>query len=392
MASQNNRFLLFTDALWCTLFTCVISALLALLFVNISILDPFTKAFQDFEFTDIYYAHNFYNKQPEPEIVVVNVEHADRFAIAQSLQKISEFNPKAVGVDLLFKERKADFLDESLKTALSQTPNLVKAEYFEDGKLQKSHSYFEMPEEQSGFINFNLDGESRVVRDFLGYYENEEQQEPSFAGQLAVVAGYISESQLQENFNTTIPIKYTGGADSFLTLSIDDILDRDDLNVLENTVVFLGYTGTPTGNPYDVEDKHFTPLNSQFAGRSIPDTYGVYIHASILQNLKTGSGFIKTPVWLSRVIAFLFCYVSILLGMYIYKRNAVAFDLSSKLLQLLIPVIILYLALMLMDAQIYLNVLTAVVLVILGLECIDFYIYLQEFIRKRYPWKSYLLD
>ena len=91
-------------------------------------------------------------------------------------------------------------------------------------------------------------------------------------------------------------------------------------------------------------------------------------------------------------LAFLIAFGSILLGMYIHKKSNFIFDISVKVLQLLVPIVLLYLVLHLLSWQIYLNVLPVILLVILGLECIDFYIYLQEFIRKKYPWKSYLLD
>jgi len=384
--------LLFTDALLCTLFTCIVSGLLCVLVLNISILDPFSRAFEDFEFTDVYFSKNFYSRQTDPELIVVNVGQADRFAIAQALQKINRFKPKAVGVDLIFKERKADFPDEQLKQALAETKQLVHAVYLEDGVLRQSHPYFELDEKQSGFINFNLEGDSRVVREFTGVLQTDSGTQTSFAGKLTVEAGYLEEAALNQNYTTDIPIRYSGGADSFLTLSIEEVNEREDLQVLNNAVVLLGYAGTPTGNPYDIEDKHFTPLNPNFTGRSVPDTYGVYIHATILQNLKTGGGLYKLPQWLSLCIAVLFCYLAIVLGMLINKKSDLVFDLSIKILQLVIPVLLLYLALILMDEGIYIAVLPAVVLVILGLECIDFYAYFQRFIRKKYRWKSYLLD
>ena len=380
------------DALLCTLFTCIVSGLLYVLVLNISILDPFSRAFEDFEFTDLYFSKNFYSKQADPEIIVVNVGQADRFAIAQALQKINPFKPKAIGVDLIFKERKADFPDEQLRLALAETQNLVHAVYLEDGSLKESHPFFELDREQGGFINFNLDGKSRVVREFSGVLKEASVTRPSFAGKLAVEAGYLNESALKQHYDTEIPIRYSGGSASFLTLTIEEVIAREDLQVLTDAVVLLGYAGTPTGNPYDIEDRHFTPLNPNFTGRSVPDTFGVYIHATILQNLKTGKGFYKAPKALSLGIAVLFCFLAILAGMRIHKKSDVVFDLSIKILQLLIPVLLLYLALILMDRGIYIAVLPAVVLVILGLECIDFYAYLQGYIRKKYRWKSYLLD
>ena len=392
MANKKFPFLLIADAFLCTVFTCIVSGLLYFFILNLSILDPFEKAFEDFEFTDIYYAEGFYKKEAAADIIVINVEQADRYMLAQALQKISAYQPKAVGLDLLFKERKTAFEDDALQAALQQVPNLVKAVYFDQDTLITSAPYFQTPTEQQGFINFNLDGSSSVVRDFNGVLEYQEREIPSLAGALAVAAGYVSTASLKTNYTTPVPIRYTGGSEAFLTLSVDELLSRERLDVLTDAVVLLGYAGTPTGNPFDIEDKHFTPLNAAFTGRATPDTFGVFIHATILQNLKSGKTFTALPKMFTLTLAFLIAFGSILLGMYIHKKSNFIFDISVKVLQLLVPIVLLYLVLHLLSWQIYLNVLPVILLVILGLECIDFYIYLQEFIRKKYPWKSYLLD
>ena len=63
--------MLWRDSFLCTLLTCVVSGLLLLIFVNLSILDPFYKAFKDFSFTDIYYSKLYENSKVEKNIILV---------------------------------------------------------------------------------------------------------------------------------------------------------------------------------------------------------------------------------------------------------------------------------------------------------------------------------
>ena len=51
------------DALLCTIMTFVVAGLLYFIFINLTILDPFEKAFKDFKFTDIYYAETILSFQ-----------------------------------------------------------------------------------------------------------------------------------------------------------------------------------------------------------------------------------------------------------------------------------------------------------------------------------------
>ena len=61
-------------------------------------------------------------------------------------------------------------------------------------------------------------------------------------------------------------------------------LKEVDWNQYKDKIVLMGYTGGMS-DEHDVEDQHFTPMNSKIAGKSLPDMKGIYIHASILQSL-----------------------------------------------------------------------------------------------------------
>ena len=61
--------LLYRDAFLCTIMTFIVAALLYSVFINLSILDPFEKAFKDFKFTDMFYSERYNESLRNREIV-----------------------------------------------------------------------------------------------------------------------------------------------------------------------------------------------------------------------------------------------------------------------------------------------------------------------------------
>src|SRR5687768_5673224 len=88
---------------------------------NVSFFNPFTQAFKDFTFTDMYYSRikteDSIYKGP---LVLINVENKNREEIAFLLQRLEEGKPKVIGLDIIFKEKKDSAADELLKQTFAQ--------------------------------------------------------------------------------------------------------------------------------------------------------------------------------------------------------------------------------------------------------------------------------
>lgn len=363
-----------------TLFSSIIALFFYLIAVNISALDPFEKAFQDFSFTDIYYSKKFYKPEFTSNIIIVNIEHHDRAMIALGIEKISAHNPAVIGVDIVFREQREPETDLILKKALFN-PSVVSAYYVEDGKIIGHHTYFDNSSSISGFINLDGDEQEGVIRDFLGVQGNNY----AFPVQVAIKAGAISAEVVDEKLSENLPIRYTGNAENFLTFNLDEILASDSIPALSNSIVLMGYLGQ---NKFDIEDKHFTPLNSKYVGKSIPDMHGVVIHANIIRMLTQDKLLMKIPKSLSYIAAFLNCWFLTFLTMQLYKKTPFLSDVMVKVFQLLIVIITVYFALIMLNWNAFLWITPILVLTILGLELIPFYYYLTEFLSKKFPWKS----
>ncbi|MAZ26576.1 MAG: hypothetical protein CL868_05790 [Cytophagaceae bacterium] len=377
------------DALLCTVFTYIIGSLLYLIVVNISILDPFVNAFKDFSYTDIYYAKGFYASKPTKDIVLVNIQHADRYKLAQCIGIIKQQQPAAMGIDVVFKERKNTFTDSILKVTLKDS-KIANAYYFDQDSVVGNHPYFGLDPKNNAYINLDQDKGGAVIRNFTGLKTKDGDTLFSLPAKVALLSGKLTRKQLKP-YSEEMPIQFTGGQDQFFSFDIDEVLGQKNIPAIKNSIILLGYLGTPTGNPYDIEDKHFTPLNTRYTGRAIPDTYGIVIHANILNMMINKERIVKVNGFVVYTIAFIATFLMIWLGMSLYRKNQFLYDVSIKVLQFVLAVILLFISLLLLRNNIYLNIIPTIAFMLLGLEMIDFYIYLVNYVSKHSTWKSRLL-
>jgi CHASE2 domain-containing sensor protein len=327
------------DVFFATLFTFAGLFLLKLIFFNSHYLDPISKAIEDFQFTDLYYSKLQQDNASEvnKDIVLVNIGTNDRAGIAQQLNVIYSFKPKAVGLDVTFAELKDPYGDSLLKKSLARFENLVLTENIEYGEVDKttiisSHPYFEV-EKKSGFGNF-LAHENKVIRYFSPYFKkNQPEEQKSFAASLAELTDSGAFSRLNERNKQAEVIHYR--RQHFVKLDHDEIhSDNPALGMLKDKTVLIGYMGDHLGQ-FTLEDLHLTPLNSSFGGHSIPDMYGVEIHAQILSMILQENYINHLPQWAILLFSFLITLLHMYLFLYFYVKQHIWFHLVAKAAQLL---------------------------------------------------------
>ena len=182
--------------------TFIVAGIVYFAFVNLSILDPFEKAFKDFKFTDMYYSERINETQRNNKIIIVNIKHADRFQLAEVINKINENEPKVIGLDVIFEDKKTEFTDSLLKASIASKDNIVTAYFHDNDSIVNNHEYFQFKEGNKGYINLDLKGQNSVIRDFLGVKGNEK-RELAFATQLALKAGYLDEAYALKELQIT---------------------------------------------------------------------------------------------------------------------------------------------------------------------------------------------
>ena len=379
------------DALGCTLLTFLVGGLLYLLFNSVNFLSPFENAFRDFNYTDIYYSKLQDTLTKTDKIILVNVGNASRFMMAKGIEKVALQNPKAIGLDMVFKDAKNEYFDSILKQTIQNTPNLITAYHFKGDSIMNNHPYFGTTLERSGYLDLEVDDETTVVRRFVGAKTLQDTLY-SFPVKVGLAAGTISTEQLSDLLNKELTINYLGREEHYLRFDLNEILERESIPVLNNSIVLFGFLGNQLNDNFTIEDKHFTPLNPKFAGRSFPDMFGLVIQANILESLISNESIFVLPSWLNWILTFLCCWGLIVLGMRIGKKSPFAFDLGIKTIQLLTTIILLYFTYVLIKNNIHMKITPLLFLSLLGLEIICFYAHLTHFLKKRWPWKSYVLD
>jgi CHASE2 domain-containing sensor protein len=95
-----------------------------------------------------------------------------------------------------------------------------------------------------------------------------------------------------------------------------------------------------------MEDMHFTPMNSKFAGKSLPDLNGVFVHANIIKMIMEESYIKRTPAWINWVVAVLLCWLHMALFIRFYLDKHLWFHLVAKTAQILSAILFVYLGLL----------------------------------------------
>lgn len=297
--------------------------------LNAHFLDPFNNGLKNYELTDIISSRLRDKDQVifEDKIVLVNTGKPDRLQLAKMIGRLNQFAPKAIGVDILLEGEKKASSDTLLAKKIKSAPNIVLANRLKN--FDDSTKVFKTPSgcapifsqhAPTGFVNF-VSKDNWTVRLFNPKVKTMEGEQTAFAVQVATVADASSIEKLQRRNNQTERIHYFGDVNSFVQFDAAMLLDTTlDLSAaFQDKIVLLGYLGNDEWS-MPMKDRFFTPLNEQYAGRSLPDMYGMVIHANIIAMIINGNYIYELPRWLAFLAEVLFCYANVLLIFWIYRR------------------------------------------------------------------------
>lgn len=383
--------LLLKEAFFCMLFSFFIIGIIALIGINLSFFSPFKNAFKDFSYLDLYYAEklNEENFDLNENIVLVNIDRLNRKEIAEVLDELKKFKPKVIGLDIIFKDKDDPVWDKFLADQLKDT-SLVFA-YSILGKRQvTTNSAIHRSIDDMGYSNFNFDTEAAVIRNFQAVKITAKDTLISFPAAIAMKCK--SAEWLRENlsyFEMERPIKYSGNRNNFLILEREDIIGQKEISFLKDKIIMIGYLGNSDNHFHDMEDKHYTPMNPKFVGKSPPDTFGLVIHANIVQMLLT-SNFIKTvPSIVLLFLTLLFTFFALAYFIYLNKRQLASYILRLNLVQLAFIVIFIYISLLFFKNGILLKVTSITATVVFSMGLIGYYKKLAHYLYKKYKWEGY---
>lgn len=288
----------------------------------------------DFDISDIYNGIVDYSdvRVASTEVTVVAVDECSRQELLDILEIISEYSPKAIGLDVFFRYASEDSM--RVINTLNQIPNLVLPCMIKptpEGEYQKiTHSFVENHiRSHYGYVNINASSTRDIIRDFTP-------QQATTAGdtllQMATVMAKIAAPQqyqkLKHRQNQTEIIHYA--AIDIPTLSAEEVFNGSD----EYLSHYLTNRAIMVGDINNMNDMYMVPINGL-----VP---GILIHTYALNTIMMDLYTDVTPNWLNWLIAFLVSIIFIFANMYAKEHWCHIGNLLMRILQIIIMISIIY--------------------------------------------------
>ncbi|MCU0418213.1 MAG: CHASE2 domain-containing protein [Cyclobacteriaceae bacterium] len=350
--------------------------------------DPISQALSDFELTD----YAFSNLRPDPlvdqRIVVVNIGPLPRMGLAQQISLISQYKPKAIGLDvyvgcegglrdsincrplldtlgnLMLSNAIQEAGNVVIVSKLLQKKSTIKAglynvldsvQYADDIFTNHAHNAF-----ANLITNADYQDDVKLCRSYMPSYVIDGKTHYAFATQLAMMYDSAKTQRFLARAKREELINYRGNIEVqaikldvdrekktsttnypvyFYAVDVDQLARGEVLGELfTNSIVLLGYLGDYFGDPA-WEDKYFTPLNKKVAGRANPDMFGVVVHANIIAMILNEDYVDELAEWQKYAISIVLCFLTVLFFIYLdthYQRWFDAASVGVQILQLIL--------------------------------------------------------
>jgi CHASE2 domain-containing sensor protein len=393
--------LLLKDALGATVTVFLVYALLGLSILNLGFLDPVHTAIHHVktEYENLFIDITKGKRSQHPTladttIYLVNIDTLDRPSIGRLIRTLSRYNPKVIGLDVVFNERKAKF-DTLLLNALEEVaPKLITStalKYKQDTLLaqqEKGDTVYQIGKE--GYTNFVSPSEIDMVRYFLPQLHSDSVMYESFATQVLKLYDstsydvFMKHREAAEIFAPEV-IVYQRPAQEYRRLQPSEVFDPDNIELgdLKNKIVLIGFLG----DSIDLEDKHYSPFN---AGGKFPDMNGVAIHANIIEMLLRQDYINYANEWALWIISFVLTFLMMLFFVHQFVKYHLWFHTVFKVVQFLTAALIFGVGLWVFHVwQVKTDTLKIIVPIALSVDVLYFYDTLVKYLHKRFGYETY---
>lgn len=247
------------------------------------------------------------------DIVILNIEQADRYEIANLIEEVKKAAPAVIGVDVIFSDLLSE-KDTLLTNAIEEAGKIVVAEKLVqiESPADKSQTTPVFDYDDVNFFkgaldnidlryaaaNFVNEKEGGIIRDFCPQFQmNDGNSRLSFATAIAEVYRPESVKSLMERGNHTEIIDYPS--------KYFEVIQPDELTAhaseLKGKIVLLG-------DMHSSYDMHATPISHYQPG--------VMIHAYILSTILDGVYYSEVNNILTLLIAAFLCFLVVLTAVY----------------------------------------------------------------------------
>ncbi len=337
-----------------------------------SAFDPLGQALGDMELTDIAFSQLRKDPPIDTNLVIVNIGALSRREVAEQIRIINKYKPRIIGIDSYFNcplnlrdtincPPMADVMGNFiLGSAISEVENFVMVtrvtqtdSLYNSGVIDQydsiEHTDIEIRGNSfEGYANLPTDADNqesfKACRTFIPRLVVSGDTLNAFSVEVArlfapeKVERFLARGNYEEVINYRGNILDMYGASSFagryFALDWYQVLNEEFLpSLITDKIVLMGYMGDDFSDT-SWDDKFFTPLNKQYAGKANPDMYGLVVHANIISMILSEDYIEVIPKWQEWAIAIIVCLLNVALFWLIHHRIPDWFDGITILLQL----------------------------------------------------------
>jgi CHASE2 domain-containing sensor protein len=382
------------DTILVTILVFIVIVVVGMLPLNMSALSPIRLVLSDISFNDLAFSpQNAQNMPMDDRIVIVNIDTMQRQAIADLINRLETFSPAAIGVDVLFLERKDSVIDTYLLQTLKAYSNIVASEQLEWQKDETKNK--DVPEVKSIFINKDLKAgyvnfiaeNSGVIRYYSPFEKGEGYAYSAFSSAVIQTARPKEYNVLVKRNKETEWINYKRTANQYYIFNGVDILHNvTDTSFFKNKIILVGFYDD---DPNHIEDKHFTPLNTRFVGKSIPDMDGIVINANIISMVLDNEFIHKSPLLVNVLLAVCITWISFAVFLHFYLHRHLSFHIIVPIIQLISAILSIYVSILLLKfLRLNIDFTLSVLAIVIAIEVLYFYEALALWLHKKYRYKT----
>lgn len=382
---KKYRKYLVLDATLITIFTGLMVVFLWSIIDAVDLFNPFDDYIDNFEYSDLVYSdmsHKDDIYHTDTNIYIINFGDMNRMELAKTINTIQKYEPRVIGIDAVFKERRDIMGDMMLKQALNAKPNIVMGAFgiYDPEEFEKSLGIIKTNEFFGDLPcgHCELQGNPQTIREFDKFIRftdsvtNDTIIINSFDAE--IIRHYDEDLFLKfatRNKKQVETINYRGGSLPFIILDYEEINDSNqNLAMLKDKIVLLGYVRMFEGAPMDTIDSHFTPLQ-RCDGY---DAKGIEIHAHILSMIINQDYLTTLGYWQNVMIAIVLTFCFVIWLVYYYVYGAKFFDILSKPIQfILIGIVLLISYIMMKNYGIKIDMMPSGIMLIFCIEVLYLY-------------------
>jgi hypothetical protein len=207
-----TKYLYERDTLFATISVFIFLILLGMIPINFYVLNPMKLALKDFDFNDFAYAkaHKDDSIKVDRRIVIVNTGHLDRAELGFLIEKVNEYKPKVIGLDIYFEGEKEPAKDSILREALRKTKNIVAVSVADtlDHQIKIRNNYFDDLLQNRGYAN--LVGEDiGTIRYYSPFEDVDGKKYPQITSAIVKEYDLKAYEKLEERHKEVETINYT---------------------------------------------------------------------------------------------------------------------------------------------------------------------------------------